>query len=146
MSGRQLTKDDDNETNFHPSCRICFASNQTLMIPSPCNCSGSLGFVHKNCLQRWAISVRNFSSCEICHGKYEKVGVLPKRYSELKQRKKRQKFKFLSSFDDICHFICRSFKNFHEIIQGIFLSTFSRTLQIRWEFHPYRGSWLHFKS
>lgn len=52
------------------SCRICryFRSDMQL-IASPCMCSGSVGFVHLKCLQRW-IRFKSDNHCEICHEEY----------------------------------------------------------------------------
>lgn len=102
MSAFLSTSDDNDTTNHRPCCRICFASNQTLMIPSPCNCSGTVGSVHKSCLREWTRSARNFTSCEICHGQYDRV-VFQKRYFEEKQRKGKNFLKKFCLFVDICH-------------------------------------------
>lgn len=72
------TDDDGNDTNQNQICRICFSSSSNL-IPAPCNCSGSVGFVHKRCFKRWMESVRNFETCEICHERYGKSTMIPKR-------------------------------------------------------------------
>ena len=55
-----------------PTCRICQTSgnsedeNVGELLVSPCNCRGSLGFVHKICMEKW-LSVRNQDTCELCH-------------------------------------------------------------------------------
>ena len=53
-------------------CRICFENGKNLI--SPCHCSGTIKFVHRECLEKW----RNFESdiyrpfrCEICHSFYQ---------------------------------------------------------------------------
>ncbi|XP_031666187.1 E3 ubiquitin-protein ligase MARCH2-like isoform X3 [Oncorhynchus kisutch] len=47
-------------------CRICHegAGGETLL--SPCDCTGTLGKVHKSCLEKW-LSSSNTSYCELCH-------------------------------------------------------------------------------
>ncbi|KAL9983520.1 hypothetical protein ACROYT_G005706 [Oculina patagonica] len=60
--------------HFTPSCRICQTSGNSEpevgeLLPSPCDCRGSLGFVHKQCMERW-LCVRNQDTCELCHFKF----------------------------------------------------------------------------
>ncbi|CRK93922.1 CLUMA_CG007449, isoform A [Clunio marinus] len=78
MSRFEATNEDNNDNNQNPCCRICFSSHQYL-ISMPCNCSGSVGYVHKRCFQRWLKSVRNFDTCEICHESYVESTLIPKR-------------------------------------------------------------------
>ncbi|KAL1543970.1 hypothetical protein AAHA92_20879 [Salvia divinorum] len=53
-------------------CRICheeeFESCQTL--ETPCACSGSVKFAHRDCVQRWCDEKGN-TTCEICLQKFE---------------------------------------------------------------------------
>lgn len=54
------------------SCRICqtVASGEPLI--SPCNCKGTLAYIHLSCLERWLNqSGRNF--CELCNFRYDAV-------------------------------------------------------------------------
>lgn len=52
------------------SCRICrYLRSDMELIASPCLCSGSVGFVHLKCLQRW-IRFKSDNHCEICHQEY----------------------------------------------------------------------------
>jgi E3 ubiquitin-protein ligase DOA10 len=59
-----------------PSCRICLdACEEREELVAPCQCKGSLAFVHLQCLHRWqrqAIStqIRRKANCEICHSAY----------------------------------------------------------------------------
>ena len=39
------------ETN--PKCRICFESNNPLIVP--CDCKGSIRFIHQECLKTWIL-------------------------------------------------------------------------------------------
>lgn len=50
-------------------CRICHegAGGETLL--SPCECTGTLGKVHKSCLEKW-LSSSNTSYCELCHTEF----------------------------------------------------------------------------
>lgn len=52
-----------------PSCRVCSETGGELL--SPCLCSGSVQFVHRECLNRWrSTSSRAFQTCEICEYNY----------------------------------------------------------------------------
>jgi hypothetical protein len=55
-------------------CRFCLSSKFTVMNPliSPCNCRGSLEFVHLKCLNRWRrLDVaRNGRICSLCLSNY----------------------------------------------------------------------------
>lgn len=58
-----------------PSCRICKSSRRSEqelgeLLASPCDCRGSLGFVHKHCMETW-LHVRKQDTCELCHFKFE---------------------------------------------------------------------------
>lgn len=49
-----------------PQCRICLAgSSLENLTASPCQCSGTMGFLHSSCLTQW-LSTRNHHLCEIC--------------------------------------------------------------------------------
>lgn len=65
MSGR------DNEPNI---CRFCLDSGQTPTNPliSPCNCKGSVEFIHLVCLNKWRIQnpERNREICNLCSVAY----------------------------------------------------------------------------
>lgn len=51
-------------------CRICHGES-TLEAPliTPCNCSGSMRYVHQECIQMWLKSSHSFS-CELCRFTY----------------------------------------------------------------------------
>ncbi|KAH8308562.1 hypothetical protein KR018_005866 [Drosophila ironensis] len=49
------------------SCRICRWNRSDMeIINCPCNCKGSVGFIHLKCLKRWIMHRRD-NRCEICH-------------------------------------------------------------------------------
>lgn len=50
-------------------CRICIDSEDGSQLLSPCQCSGSLQFVHKKCLLTW-IQTRGSTECSICRTHY----------------------------------------------------------------------------
>ncbi|KAF5820315.1 putative transcription factor C2H2 family [Helianthus annuus] len=66
---------DDDQYLLYPSissaeiifCRICheaeFESSKTM--ESPCSCSGTVKFAHRDCIQRWCDEKGN-TTCEIC--------------------------------------------------------------------------------
>lgn len=64
-------------TSFHSSgkseipsnCRICYDGTSNTLI-SPCRCKGTVGLLHKSCLERW-LQVSQTVSCEICGYKYK---------------------------------------------------------------------------
>uniref|UniRef100_A0A8C0DAJ4 E3 ubiquitin-protein ligase MARCHF2 n=1 Tax=Balaenoptera musculus TaxID=9771 RepID=A0A8C0DAJ4_BALMU len=52
-----------------PFCRICHEGANGESLLSPCGCTGTLGAVHKSCLERW-LSSSNTSYCELCHTEF----------------------------------------------------------------------------
>ncbi|CDW86378.1 ring finger membrane protein [Stylonychia lemnae] len=47
-------------------CRICFlTNNQEDILNNPCQCKGSMSFVHEQCLVKW-ITQQNIRICELC--------------------------------------------------------------------------------
>ncbi|XP_048418995.1 E3 ubiquitin-protein ligase MARCHF3 isoform X1 [Stegostoma tigrinum] len=49
-----------------PICRICHEPSDKESLLSPCECAGTLGTVHRSCLEQWlAASCSNH--CEVCH-------------------------------------------------------------------------------
>lgn len=65
-------------------CRICYSDIDPITkkkdLISPCNCNGSVKYVHHACLKMWRIKGKNFSNirkCEQCHGLYNISGEAP---------------------------------------------------------------------
>lgn len=58
-----------------PICRICYESEPDDLI-EPCDCKGSMGKMHKNCLEHW-LSEKNSTKCELCSFAYN-VELVPK--------------------------------------------------------------------
>jgi len=51
-------------------CRICHCGEgEGERLISPCHCSGSVGLVHRSCIEKWLSSV-NKDTCELCQQKY----------------------------------------------------------------------------
>lgn len=52
-------------------CRICFEEDENLV--SPCDCEGSIKYVHRDCLDTWRMSTMNANNvthCSVCKAKY----------------------------------------------------------------------------
>lgn len=59
-------------------CRICY---QTVDKPKRyCKCTGSIAYIHFDCLMEWLKTRRHEVSCEICHSKYFLEKKLKKKY------------------------------------------------------------------
>lgn len=52
-----------------PFCRICHEGANGESLLSPCDCTGTLGAVHRSCLEKW-LSSSNTSYCELCHTEF----------------------------------------------------------------------------
>ncbi|KAM3719384.1 E3 ubiquitin-protein ligase [Dirofilaria immitis] len=52
------------------NCRICLEEDNESDLISPCECRGSLQFVHTQCLQHW-FDVMHERRCQICKTQYE---------------------------------------------------------------------------
>ncbi|NXY45283.1 MARH3 ligase, partial [Ceuthmochares aereus] len=55
--------------NDWPMCRICHEGSSREDLLSPCECTGTLGTIHRSCLERW-LSSSNTSYCELCHFRF----------------------------------------------------------------------------
>lgn len=51
-------------------CRICYNSDNKEPLLQPCDCSGTMGLIHRSCLERW-LSQCNKNQCEICGVDYK---------------------------------------------------------------------------
>ncbi|XP_010551546.1 PREDICTED: uncharacterized protein LOC104822125 [Tarenaya hassleriana] len=51
-------------------CRICQEEDSVKNLESPCACSGSLKFAHRECVQHWC-NEKGDIICEICHQPYQ---------------------------------------------------------------------------
>ncbi|KAK2823544.1 hypothetical protein Q7C36_020144 [Tachysurus vachellii] len=49
-----------------PMCRICHDGGGQEELLSPCECAGTLGTIHRSCLEHW-LSASSTSFCELCH-------------------------------------------------------------------------------
>ena len=69
---KQLSKMGDS-VDEHPSCRLCHEEEKpTSPLYSPCKCSGSMKYVHHDCLTDWLrLSNKLELKCEVCSGVYQ---------------------------------------------------------------------------
>ncbi|XP_076352646.1 E3 ubiquitin-protein ligase MARCHF3-like [Tachypleus tridentatus] len=58
-----IKKDSDTSTLL---CRICFRGSSKENLISPCKCKGTMGQVHRLCLERW-LGSRSDTTCELCN-------------------------------------------------------------------------------
>lgn len=47
-------------------CKICWDTSPLQHLISPCACTGTMRFVHSNCLIEWLHQKGDVTSCEIC--------------------------------------------------------------------------------
>ncbi|XP_043659839.1 E3 ubiquitin-protein ligase MARCHF7 [Drosophila teissieri] len=53
------------------SCRICRWNRSDMeIIKCPCNCKGSVGYIHLKCLKRWIMHRRD-NRCEVCNAVFD---------------------------------------------------------------------------
>lgn len=56
------------------TCRICYGTDErTDPLFQPCNCDGSMAYVHVSCLDSWrstSVNPKSFFECETCKFKY----------------------------------------------------------------------------
>lgn len=77
----------DNDKNDEPKyCKICYGGGRNLI--SPCDCKGSIKYIHKHCLLKW-IKISESKKCEICNSKYRVNIITRHRLSWFKKLKKR---------------------------------------------------------
>ncbi|CAF0931493.1 unnamed protein product [Rotaria sp. Silwood1] len=67
-----LNEQDKNETGNLQVCRICYSTGDLQSLIAPCQCSGTMGILHQNCLERW-LEISNTTKCEICQHEYEVI-------------------------------------------------------------------------
>ena len=50
-------------------CRICHEDEKYEKLISPCLCSGSVGLVHRSCIEKW-LTLMNSDTCELCNKQF----------------------------------------------------------------------------
>ncbi|KAF8566381.1 hypothetical protein P879_10812 [Paragonimus westermani] len=53
------------ESSATVRCRICLDSTVNEELIAPCYCTGTIGLLHKNCLEKW-LNLSKSHICEIC--------------------------------------------------------------------------------
>ncbi|MCO5557211.1 hypothetical protein L7F22_010771 [Adiantum nelumboides] len=53
-----------------PECRICQEEEDPSLLEAPCDCSGTLKYAHRECVQRWC-NEKGDTTCEICLQPYK---------------------------------------------------------------------------
>ncbi|KAI5079479.1 hypothetical protein GOP47_0004958 [Adiantum capillus-veneris] len=56
--------------SFQPECRICQEEEDPSRLEIPCDCSGTLKYAHRECVQRWC-NEKGDTICEICLQPYK---------------------------------------------------------------------------
>lgn len=56
--------DGDDQSGPMKECRICFGRKSPFI--QPCDCRGSMAYVHSQCLKQWLES-KHSMQCELCH-------------------------------------------------------------------------------
>ncbi|XP_023930379.1 E3 ubiquitin-protein ligase MARCH2-like isoform X2 [Lingula anatina] len=51
-------------------CRICHEGDKVEQLISPCKCSGTMGLLHRSCIEQW-LGSSNSNRCEICDFEYQ---------------------------------------------------------------------------
>lgn len=70
-----MTKRFDVSININEMCKICYEYDKPEKLLSPCNCKGTIKFVHKSCVKDW-IKFSGKSVCSECNAEYN---FLPKK-------------------------------------------------------------------
>jgi hypothetical protein len=68
------------------SCRVCLNIEPADQLISPCQCEGSLKYIHHQCLNNWRLRTININyiyCCEICHSRYKSPIVIDRQYLKL---------------------------------------------------------------
>jgi len=74
-------------------CWICFSGGPGLI--APCQCDGSMKWVHRHCLDRWRVDTsnpRNFTHCRHCGVAFQMVLQRPPTWDEEELRERRRRF------------------------------------------------------
>ncbi|KAI8478124.1 E3 ubiquitin-protein ligase MARCHF3-like [Branchiostoma floridae x Branchiostoma belcheri] len=69
---KDTTQHTENSTDPSPRegiCKICHEGETAGQLISPCQCTGSLGLVHRSCIELW-MSSSGSTTCEICNQQF----------------------------------------------------------------------------
>jgi hypothetical protein len=116
------------------SCRICLEDDLEHNFISPCNCSGTSKYVHKECLNKWRYSfeyspfnnndIRRYNECSVCNSTYS--------YTQEKKYYSRTELFFLGLCDTfyIAFIMNASYVCFGLVSHGIFENIFPTTSSV----------------
>ena len=65
------------EQNILNECRVCLESIDSNHMLSPCNCRGSIGYIHWNCLKQ-TIEINGEEYCRICRQQWIGIDIQKK--------------------------------------------------------------------
>lgn len=126
--------DNDDEV---PNCRICHCtespSSGLVKLISPCQCSGSLKYVHHGCLQQW-LDATNSQTCELCKHPFS-ISVRYKplyKWNSLNASPGERRRLICNSVFNLVSMIC-IFWSIYVLIKGASLD--ARNGQIDWSFY-----------
>ena len=71
-SGSGSSSGESGDSTDTPTCRICWEPQTDLsnMLINPCQCNGSMKWIHRDCLAKW-IETSKHKQCQECHYKYK---------------------------------------------------------------------------
>ncbi|XP_069961333.1 uncharacterized protein [Cherax quadricarinatus] len=69
-----------NKSSTGPMCRICHEGESVGDLISPCLCMGTMGWIHKTCLEHW-LTITTCQRCELCGFAYT-IRLSPKPFWE----------------------------------------------------------------
>ncbi|VDP15691.1 unnamed protein product [Schistosoma margrebowiei] len=91
---------DSNKMTFR--CRICLDEKKEEGLLSPCRCKGTIGLVHKKCLQKWLLTSGKLQ-CELCGYMY--LMKPSKQYSSFYSIKWNQFKQYNNELKQFCHWL-----------------------------------------
>ena len=67
------------------TCRICLEDHNTSdnKLIVPCNCKGSIEYIHEQCLQEWRYHSKFKNKCNICDSDYQTDYIIPIRGTQV---------------------------------------------------------------
>ncbi|CAD8140026.1 unnamed protein product [Paramecium pentaurelia] len=55
------------QIDLNPTCRICLEQDSLDKLISPCNCDGTIKYIHMDCLKTWLLKIEFQAQCELCN-------------------------------------------------------------------------------
>ena len=82
-------------------CRICLQEEPKGILISPCNCTGTMHYVHEKCISKWQKLKENNLKCEICQETFR----YRRKFAGIRKIIKRLKKYFCQYPERIAHWI-----------------------------------------